>query len=111
MNVQQQSHGSSTSNKSKKSKENEDTTLAQGVVDDSAELGADNDGDLDMSANEEPTLRDKEGRLVESDDTKRASGNRSTSQYRQHDQHGNMTRSDDRRRGKGGGHNSVFIRH
>lgn len=111
MGVHQQSHGSSNKS-SKKSTQDEDTTLAQGVVDDTAEVGADNDGDVDVSASsEEPTLRDKEGRLVESDDTKRASGNRSTSQFRQHDQHGNMTRPDDRRRGKGGSNNSTFIRH
>lgn len=97
----------------------EDSSLAQGnEVDDEAQLGADNDDDspgasqLEAESNvETATLRDKEGRLVESDDTKRASGNRSNSQFRQSDEHGNMTRPDDRRQGKGGSANSHFVKH
>lgn len=105
--------------KSSRVEDVENKSLAQGnQVDDDAQLGADNDADMpgasqvESEANiETATLRDKEGRLVESDDTKRASGNRSTSQFRQSDQHGNMTRSDDRRHGKGGGPNSQFVKH
>jgi len=118
---QTQSTSSNTNSKKKSSRveEVENKSLAQGrQVDDDALLGADNDGDVEGASQleaesniETATLRDKEGRLVESDDTKRASGNRSNSQFRQSDQHGNMTRSDDRRHGKGGGPNSQFVKH
>ena len=106
---QTQSTSSNANSKKKSSRveEVENKSLAQGrQVDDDALLGADNDGDVEGASQleaesniETATLRDKEGRLVESDDTKRASGNRSTSQFRQSDQHGNMTRPDDRRHG------------
>lgn len=117
--TQTHSSSSNSNKKSKRVEEVENKSLAQGrQVDDDAELGADNDADvkgasqLEAESNiETATLRDKEGRLVESDDTKRASGNRSNSQFRQSDQHGNMTRPDDRRRGKGGSVHSQFIKH